>query len=780
MVMFGIRTIAMSLAVTLALSNTVVAVDSDYTAATGYVTMNKSDDTSGTTSSFNSAGNWSDKKEPHSDTNYYVRSGQRFTIPDANATFDGRNIVIAGTAYQIATGGKTIKWSDVEFLPGSQYRILQIAPIRSNESTGFTISGSESAPFKFFSTRGESIFSLYTNFSSEEDGYMRFSNEGSGMHTYYFRVGSSWSGFCGYAEVGGGCSIRADDARSVSTPGFVTVKGGGRYELFGTKTCPEIGVLNVESGGELCPTNAQKASYFSITKQLNMAEGVRVVCSNTFNALSTAMQTCGVFRLSADAVAAGIPDLSKVDFMHPGKVGRLPRFKPVVYDDPDVAGGKYVGWSRHPVIRMKKQNQGSSLALHPATGESLTDYWDDGKLPHEGADYRIDQNFFISGAGNPYTFPGDSCTVKHGRCFGLRNDMRTLTFNDLSFVDGVILRPLQVAAYVLNGRLSLLKGDNAFSPALVNCANAPTQSLTINSEIDGDNDIVFRLFTVETAGYSSAKGEVYLTGFNTNYTGRIIVTAVSDEYTLADGSTLELGADNTLTLHITDARNLGGALAQIDADSLVLSNKCRLAIDATTKFSEINRGWHIPEDAYLRVKTSAMVTCANTLTIGGELVKEGAGTLCLAAKPVSEGSSARLTVSAGNLAVAATDALEGLPTTLASGSTLIIDRESGDAAFKEKGLVLTDVSIVSESGVVPVSFTFDVEKIDTTLTRHSFSVMTYPAAQSSAVASAYRFSKPSEARGTGYSLELEERDNGDGTLTLNACLVRKGLRISVR
>ena len=173
-------------------------------------------------------------------------------------------------------------------------------------------------------------------------------------------------------------------------------------------------------------------------------------------------------------------------------------------------------------------------------------------------------------------------------------------------------------------------------------------------------------------------------------------------------------------------------------------------------------------------------TCANTLTVGGELVKEGTGTLRLSARPVVENASARLTVSAGDLAVSATDALNGLPVALASGSFLVIDREAGDAAFKEKGLNLAGVSISSADAKVPVRFTFDAESLDAAQQCHSFPVMTYPSTQSAAVVSTYEFKKPDEVKGMGYALEMVERDNGDGTVTLDVRLVRKGTRIILR
>ena len=93
---------------------------------------------------------------------------------------------------------------------------------------------------------------------------------------------------------------------------------------------------------------------------------------------------------------------------------------------------------------------------------------------------------------------------------------------------------------------------------------------------------------------------------------------------------------------------------------------------------------------------------------------------------------------------------------------------------------LAGVSVSSANARVPVRFTFDVANLDVNQQCHSFPVMTYPSAQSSAVASTYEFKKPDEVKGMGYALEMVERDNGDGTVTLDVRLVRKGTRIILR
>lgn len=769
--------ICSALAITvLAYASALCAADSDYSAATGYVTMSGNDSTSASTtqSSFNSKGKWSDGKDPHSGTNYYVNSTRTLTVPNANATFAGNKIVVAGTVFQVATGGKNIKWSDAEFLPGSKFRIQQVAPIRCNGC--FTISGTEEAPFKMYSTRSTaSEILLYPKFCSGSQGYMVLANEQNpctSTHVYTLKTGSNWSEYEGTLSIGPNCSLRTENASLISMPGTIKVRSGGRYELFWKNVRPEVGTLVVESGGELCPTQALNSSYH-ITKKLELEPGSYVVCSNKFNIRPTTEPTCMVFRLSADAVAAGIPNLGQVKFCAPNTstLGRLPRFLPVEKDDSEVPGGKYIGWRKQEVVSMTNLNQGTTVALKPPAGMTSANFWSDGLEPHDGVDYLVEKNFWITGKSYPYTFPGESWTVRN-ITLGLYSNMRDFTVPDLSFVGGTLMCPFQNAQFRIRGKLSLFSADNGM-PATVRVANAPEQSVTIHSEIDGDNDLMFLLLSSDI---ESLSGAAALAGLNTNYCGRVIVATTNDVYTLDDGSEKSVDRNNTITLNISDARNLGGKLEEFCYDSLTLSNHCRLAINGDTVFSETSRGWYFPENAYLRVASGKSAACKNVFTVGGTLVKEGSGTLSIGAPVSVEGESARISVEDGCLAVSTSDALVGVPVTISADASLAIDAENGDENFGQFGLNLTGTSIAAANGgkidvqILPG----EVENWEGT----EIPVFTYAAAESQNVACKFRVLKPSASKGI--AIKRVERDNGDGTRTLVACFAHVGTVFSLR
>ena len=269
-------------------------------------------------------------------------------------------------------------------------------------------------------------------------------------------------------------------------------------------------------------------------------------------------------------------------------------------------------------------------------------------------------------------------------------------------------------------------------------------------------------------------GTLILSGANTNWTGKIALVSTNDVYGLASGTLCEVSAENTLTLRVSDARSLGGQLPEFAYDALAISNKCRLAVDATATFSDPTRGWYIPRSAFLYVTNGAVATCANTITLGGELVKEGKGALSLAAAPVQEGEGASIAVSNGTLAVAASGVLAGLPVKFGAGAALGVDVNSSDAGILAKGVDIRNMSISSADERLSVTVVGVPEELGN---YGPYAILTYDAAQSGAVAAGYAVRWP---RGGSMIAECWEVDNGDGTKTLKAAFHPCGMRFIVR
>ena len=89
-----------------------------------YVKLSRTDDKNN--SSWNAVGGWSDGREPHSDTNYYV-SGTLYRIhnlTDTNRVWNGGQLVIAGVFYFVFNAAVGFVMGLVEKRHEERYRAL--------------------------------------------------------------------------------------------------------------------------------------------------------------------------------------------------------------------------------------------------------------------------------------------------------------------------------------------------------------------------------------------------------------------------------------------------------------------------------------------------------------------------------------------------------------------------------------------------------------------------------------------------------------------------------
>ena len=747
--------------------------DDLYTEETGYVTMKKSD--TKTVVSFAAVGNWSDGNPPHPETNYYVGTELILRGPNDssydNVTFAGRRLVIAGQITHPASSSRKTRWGDTFFLPGSKYYFNSVGTVAAGD---FYIESTEQNPFTFSVKRDSG--SIYTitqaqNFHSDQTAFMAFQQ--NGIVQVNFKYTGDWSDFYGTYTLPTNSFVQISQrTEGFSTPGRIVVPKDGTLTLLGTANVATLGELSVESGGKVCFESGATTSLLHVTNRLELAAGAIVDSSNTFDCVVLEAHTSTVFRLSPRAVAAGLPDWSKVVFPYRSSngAGEVPHIYPFEVDDPEVEGGKYVGITMKPVVRMTNQCLSSKSAFdlkynHPE------EFWSNGRWPEPGYDYIAIEQTLIKNSDNPYVFPGDSYTVYRSN-FGFYESSDDLTFDDLSLIGASAIRLMGgTHGYTMRGKLKLIGYPAAPAAALIKLATSRT--LTIASEISGDNNLNVLLDT-PNGNLNDLIGTLILTGVNTNWTGTLALSTTNDVYLLASGGLCEVGAESTLTLHVGDARSLGGPLPEFAFDSLAISNRCRLAVDATATFSDPTRGWYIPRSAFLYVTNGAVATCANTITLGGELVKEGEGALSLAAAPVQEGEEASIAVSNGTLAVSASNVLDGLPVKFGAGTALGVDVNSSDAGFLAKGIDLRNASFSSADERIFVTVVGVPEELGN---YGPYAILTYDAAQSGAVASRYAVRWP---RGGSMIAVCSETDNGDGTKTLKAMFHPCGIRFIVR
>ena len=774
--------------------------DDHYTAATGYVTLLYNDASTGhAANSFEVAGNWSDGKDPHNTTNYYVGTNRRLYTPSDKGSheFKGRKLVIRNLLSHNAMSEGSVSYGDVELLPGGRYFFSSVGSIAAGD---FTISGTEENPSVFWISRASGTFTIQQamNMHSDATGVMSVEQRGAASQTFSYT--GDWTDFYGTLCLPTNLIIQVKNG--FDTPGMFKTLATGETTLSqeaNTHTMA-IGKIDVPSGGGLTVSKsaeltvgdlsvgsganlgfASTGSEFlvHVTNRLELADGATVGVPKAFDCAQQGAQTSLVFRLSPQAVSAGLPDWDKVSFPYDASnytsakyAGDLPHAYPFVMDDTEVSGGKYMGLVSKPVVCMTNQNLISKSACDPALNPAM--FWSNGRFPEKGFDYLVLHQILIQNCGEPYVFPGDSMTLRSTDLL-LHKTAKDVTFTNLTLAGGCRVRPMDPSnAYVLRGKLSLSTKTSTTNPGVTAIHNANGVTISIASEIMGDNDLNARLL-VNDGDIRYLYGTLSLTGMNTNWTGNLSVSTTNDTYMVMVNNVtptlFDVSAVSNLTLRVSDARNLGGPMAAFTYDSLAISNNCRLAVDASTTFDEPTRGWYFPRNVFLSVAEVTTVTCKNTITLGGGIVKEGAGTLCLASTPVLENGSATISVEAGTLAVGKSDALKNIDVSFAAGTTFAVDVASNDADMRTKGVDLTSSTVTKADAALKLSL-LGLPETPGERGCGPYAVCTY--SSSSPIAC-----KPMKGPWSGVSMRafLEETDNGDGTKTLAATFKQVGVLI---
>ena len=782
------------------------AADADYTAETGYVTTPSG-------GNWAAASTWSNNTSPVDltdagiQTNYYVGTGkalQTMTANNETAGYKGIQfpatgcrLVVAGQLTHAASSNVKVPYGDITFLPNSTFYYNSVGAITSGD---FRILGTAGQPVKISIGRNENTSRTLTcaaNLHADATGYMRLNKTeyaASPDQWQDFQYTGDWSDFKGtfLCPKNDGVQVRnnfnAPGTFLLQSNSVLQVIGNNAKVAFGRVDIPSYGVfrseyatsettvgtLDVAANGIVEMVNvSQKA--LNVTNRLTLGAGVVTRIKTAINNLGQPASTAAVFRLSPQAVSAGVPDASTLVPTAKDALGELPRLAPCLCDDPYVAGGKIVGLAIGEYVAMTTTCLAAKSAFdlnynHPE------EYWSDGNFPTAGKDYLISAQLLFRYNTNPYVFPGRTCVV-NARVVGMYSDVRDITFSNLYFCGNSSFRPMSDAAtYRVRGKITLVKTGSAIARICLRNQH----DFGLAADMHGNNTLGIFFHDIATPpSYSASRMNVTcrLTGDNVNYKGKIFVATTNDAYLCSNGSVVAFDREHTATLRVTAPKNLGGPLDAFAYDALTISNQCRLAIDATATFDDLTRGWNFPRTAYLFVADGATATCRNTLTIGGELVKEGEGALLLEAKPVLSGGEAALTVTNGVLAVGVSDALDNLPTAFAAGTALGLDMSSADATFAAKGLVLADTSIAVAVAPLPVVlYGMPAQPEDAVGTEYP--LLTYAAEQAETIAATYVLRNPYPQ--TGYTVLLSEAANGDGTVTLKARVHVRGTRVIVR
>ena len=790
--------------------------DAIYTAATGYVTLDGDDTGNGANSSFHSEKNWSDKDVPpnygvpHAGTNYYVKAGKVLVLDDVSkdstATgFDGDSIVVGGQVKMNGAWGKIANCGPLTMLPDSVFYWVNIGNIVGGSVHVKGTGTSTTKPVLFRSGRSGNNESLYSinadmSFSSDADGELHWMLDSGRTIGVTFTVPEDWSGFPGIFRMGKNFTFKTQSGL-YNMAGHAIITTNAMLQLTASSGQSEIGELTIQKNGVLNLSAANGTQTVKIARRLELEPGALVIPQTFSGNLIAAQEFHPVFDLTAEAVAAGLPDFSsipvadsgrKASFVdgHEATTGIFPGLNWVVRDAE--GGGKAVGFSYKETVAVTNDMNYNKCGFIPnGTGDAdPAKFWADGQYPQNGkAYYGSGKNLMIRATGNPYVFPGDSFMM-YNCAVGIYSDSRDMTISNLVLCGNGRTRLMSKdTVYHLRGTLKVLRTEYSSN------SKTPTQSYGwkfnvgdrctqfIDSDISGDGVLTFGMDT-EVGSSSWDKtlpcGTVELTGDNSAFQGKIMVTCWQTVASTRAGyfdPPYQPGPYSNVTLRVSSQANLGGALPQAAYNALTVNNECRLTLLSTTEFDEPTRGWFFPSNAYLRVEEGAVATVTSPITFGQKLVKEGAGTLMLGGTAsVASGLSGRpqVKVEAGSLGFVSSTAIAGLDVAFSSGTSLRVKVSQPGEAMAERGVNLTNASITSSTAIPLV---FDMPEEGNADKRSiTVPVCTISASESSSYAdlfSVYRAPR-------GYKAALTWTQNGDSTMTLRAELTPKGFVISFR
>lgn len=357
------------------------------------------------------------------------------------------------------------------------------------------------------------------------------------------------------------------------------------------------------------------------------------------------------------------------------------------------------------------ENGVTSLALvHDevviATASGLTPSstsWSDGLAVHADAEYYAKWYQFAPDVADhcEYTFPG-SCLTTIGSvtpwCEGTVAAKLVLPVRK-SGEDAV--RLYFYASNLSSGhdRLQYIAGGTVTVPAHSDAGTFAVfqgymnNYFRLDSSLEGDGDIHVQI----ASNVSDPRFRAEFTGLNTNYMGKITVTT---PVFAGDGAKPATPTKTYSTrFHMRDARNVGGKLAAFAWDGFTVANMSCVVVTNDLLFdASLNRGIAVISQGRFDVADGAALTLATPITFAGELVKEGAGTLALSAKPRfidGEETTAPvaganvLRVAEGALKIAGAEALAGLAVTFAAGTALHIPAVTDDADLAAYGAAMT-------------------------------------------------------------------------------------------
>lgn len=572
---------------------------------------------------------------------------------------------------------------------------------------------------------------------------------------------------------------------------------GGGEEKSGRNSFPVYADIAGALGGSLVvQTNAMVALRYATTTltvpSLELQSGSVLVARNKTSengcgkievTESLAVEPGAIVRLNTHPYnGSGFDGYDWVVLTLPANKGTIPLEN---FECPDVEGFPPCTLSTNLVdgvwqLVIRKQahdvlsvNDSTSTTISQALPSACTNAasWKGGNAPQPGKMYvasngaggltvwPVIRTPYYSNTATPFVFAGDCLALGQGGAIYPCSKDVTFPCLNLSQNTTYVLSLASVPSY-LRGKLHLNSSSDAYPQKI----QAYMKGLnTVAAEVSGSGT----LNIMGRSGSGNPYGDIEFTALNTNFTGRIKVYANVNNVTA--------GPDDYKheRVFVTDARNLGGPLAEFRADALELADYSVLEARNDVDLNVVNRGVKISGNAGMSAPEDVTLAISNDITYDGTVRKTGAGVLALnGAARVADGASAALSVSEGYVSVGSTNALNGVSTTFADGTYLLVDpAATGDVAT----FGAVDLSATPFGGTLPVAFTLPAIGNNA---KYDYSDVAVCTVADAATAEGLTLDAK---KISGHSVRFSTRtNNADGTVTVVADINAKGFGLVVR
>ena len=790
---------APAIAVTLATASSVMAAAYD-----DYVQLRVNDDDKVSSFVNNEAGHWQKKdgsgtfvveaEGPHPGDRYYVPSPRKLALPAGNGTaanpvehvFGGDELALAYQFWVTVTRSSAsatdavVRIGNLRLLPnGHLYSAGTTPAILAGTCT---VEGTASLPsFWQSNAKAGGRIAVSSTFLGDENAVFEFRSQSKEKNLATFTYSGDASGYFGTIGVVGSAAparlILATEG-GFAMPGTIRLSGDAEL-LVSANSTATIGNLDsvggalalerdatVSSLGRLVVTNGfTGSSGLSIPVSFSISAEAETLPLVTFSGGARDLLSSDAFAVSTDGIQVLEPALLKC------LAACRANLSLAVTNAAD-------GLSRTLAASHRRMVWQTGETPFAAAGAAS---WSDNDEVSPDADYYLVAG--TTGSSDSYTFNGASLSLCGGS-ITFKNSTQ-LHVDDFVWVPGASISTYN-QDHTISGKIRLLDvPGETFTVTMWNGGDSK-HAFTVASEMSGGGSLTL---TSATSASQDTRAFYVLSGINTNFSGRLAVT--HGAFSGSNAATYNADPDKyCVTLTVSDARNIGGAMSSFDAAGLTLGAHSLLKVAGSVVFDEPTRGWFIDGVGRINVAEGETVTMTNLqVTYAGEFRKEGAGTLKL-------GGTARFTEDALETPLAGTNVLaiaegalmpadatgcDGLAISFASGTKLILDA-SVEGDLKTYGLydVKWDAPIAVAGGAaLPVEFALPEGFDNRTVCRLGICTVSRNAADTMTIGDF----APTAPRGMKAVVSrVENRDSGGNVVSVSfVCdLMPRGITISIR